>query len=79
MPTKDRFMLHVQAAFAEEEARRISERTKAARKQLESLAGQDGMPSALLRHRRRVLILVLNLNMYIHELTYMKYLDPIVS
>ena len=29
-PTKDRFMLHVQAAFAEEEARRISERTKAA-------------------------------------------------
>ncbi len=29
-PTKDRFMLHIQAAFAEEEARRISERTKAA-------------------------------------------------
>jgi DNA invertase Pin-like site-specific DNA recombinase len=30
MPTKDRFMLHVQAAFAEEEARRISQRTKEA-------------------------------------------------
>jgi DNA invertase Pin-like site-specific DNA recombinase len=29
-PTKDRFMLHVQAAFAEEEARRISMRTKEA-------------------------------------------------
>lgn len=29
-PTKDRFMLHLQAAFAEEEARRISERTKEA-------------------------------------------------
>jgi len=29
-PTKDRFMLHVQAAFAEEEARRISVRTKEA-------------------------------------------------
>jgi len=29
-PTKDRFMLHIQAAFAEEEARRISQRTKAA-------------------------------------------------
>lgn len=29
-PTKDRFMLHVQAAFAEEEARRISQRTKEA-------------------------------------------------
>jgi DNA invertase Pin-like site-specific DNA recombinase len=30
MPTKDRLMLHVQAAFAEEEARRISQRTKEA-------------------------------------------------
>lgn len=29
-PTKDRFMLHVQAAFAEEETRRISIRTKEA-------------------------------------------------
>lgn len=29
-PTKDRFLLHIQAAFAEEECRRISERTKAA-------------------------------------------------
>jgi DNA invertase Pin-like site-specific DNA recombinase len=29
-PMKDRFMLHVQAAFAEEEARRISVRTKEA-------------------------------------------------
>jgi DNA invertase Pin-like site-specific DNA recombinase len=29
-PDKDRFMLHVRAAFAEEEARKISERTKAA-------------------------------------------------
>ena len=29
-PTKDRFMLHVQAAFAEEEARRISLRTREA-------------------------------------------------
>jgi DNA invertase Pin-like site-specific DNA recombinase len=29
-PTKDRFMLHVQAAFAEEEARRISIRTREA-------------------------------------------------
>jgi len=30
LPTKDRFMLHLQAAFAEEEARRISIRTKEA-------------------------------------------------
>ena len=30
MPTADRFMLHVYAAMAEEEGRRISERTKAA-------------------------------------------------
>lgn len=30
MPTKDRLMLHVQAAFAEEEARRISQRTREA-------------------------------------------------
>jgi DNA invertase Pin-like site-specific DNA recombinase len=30
MPTKDRFMPHIYAAFAEEERRRISERTKAA-------------------------------------------------
>jgi len=30
MPTADRFMLHVYAAMAEEEARRISERTRAA-------------------------------------------------
>lgn len=30
MPTKDRFMLHVQAAFAEEESRIIGVRTKAA-------------------------------------------------
>jgi DNA invertase Pin-like site-specific DNA recombinase len=29
-PSKDRFILHIQAAFAEEEARRISERTRAA-------------------------------------------------
>jgi DNA invertase Pin-like site-specific DNA recombinase len=29
-PTKDRFMLHIQAAFAEEEARKISQRTKEA-------------------------------------------------
>jgi DNA invertase Pin-like site-specific DNA recombinase len=29
-PTKDRFMLHIQAAFAEEEARKISTRTKEA-------------------------------------------------
>ena len=29
-PTKDKFMLHIQAAFAEEEARRISLRTKEA-------------------------------------------------
>ncbi len=29
-PDKDRFMLHVRAAFAEEEGRKISERTKAA-------------------------------------------------
>jgi len=30
MPTADRFMLHIFAAMAEEEARRISQRTKAA-------------------------------------------------
>lgn len=30
MPTKDRLMLHVQAAFAEEESRRIAQRTKEA-------------------------------------------------
>jgi DNA invertase Pin-like site-specific DNA recombinase len=30
VPDKDRFMLHIRAAFAEEEARKISERTKAA-------------------------------------------------
>ena len=51
-PSKDRFMLHVQAAFAEEEARRISLRTKealAAAKRRGVVIGATGRVLAL-RH-----------------------------
>lgn len=48
-PMKDRFMLHVQAAFAEEEARRISTRTKealAAAKKRGVILGRTGTERA---------------------------------
>jgi DNA invertase Pin-like site-specific DNA recombinase len=48
-PTKDRFMLHLQAAFAEEEARRISQRTKeamAAAKRRGAVIGATGRERA---------------------------------
>lgn len=52
-PTKDRFMLHIQAAFAEEEARRISQRTKAAL-QSAKLRGVDiGANGRILAERNR--------------------------
>lgn len=50
MPSKDRFMLHVQAAFAEEEARRISQRTKdalAAAKRRGVIIGATGAARAI--------------------------------
>ncbi len=53
-PTKDRFMLHVQAAFGEEEARRISLRTKealAAAKRRGVVIGATGMALAQ-KHKR---------------------------
>jgi len=53
-PLKDRFMLHVQAAFAEEEARRISVRTKealAAAKRRGVVIGATGRALAI-RHAR---------------------------
>ncbi len=56
-PTKDRFMLHVQAAFAEEEARRISQRTKealAAAKRRGVDVGASGRVLAQ-RHRQEAL------------------------
>lgn len=56
-PTKDRFMLHVQAAFAEEEARRISIRTKealAAAKRRGVDIGATGRELAK-RHKRQAL------------------------
>jgi DNA invertase Pin-like site-specific DNA recombinase len=54
MPTKDKFMLHVQAAFAEEEARRISLRTRealAAAKRRGVIIGATGRVLAQ-RHRQ---------------------------
>ncbi len=54
MPTTDRLMLHVQAAFAEEEARRISVRTKealAAAKRRGVVLGAAGKVLAA-RHKR---------------------------
>jgi DNA invertase Pin-like site-specific DNA recombinase len=41
-PGKDRFMLHIEAAFAEEEARRIGERTKAALAAYKARGGKLG-------------------------------------
>lgn len=55
LPTKDRFMLHLQAAFAEEEARRISIRTKealAAAKRRGVVIGATGRELAK-RHREQ--------------------------
>ncbi|MGC3991629.1 MAG: recombinase family protein [Chthoniobacteraceae bacterium] len=49
-PTKDKFMLHLQAAFAEEEARRISIRTKeamAAAKRRGVIIGETGKSRAV--------------------------------
>lgn len=48
MPNADRFMLHVYAAMAEEEARRISERTKAALKAAKSRGVQLGKNGSVL-------------------------------
>jgi DNA invertase Pin-like site-specific DNA recombinase len=55
LPTKDRFMLHLQAAFAEEEGRRISVRTKealAAAKRRGVIIGATGRELAK-RHRAK--------------------------
>lgn len=48
MPNADRFMLHVYAAMAEEEARRISERTKAALRAAKSRGVELGKNGKLL-------------------------------
>lgn len=48
MPNADRFMLHVYAAMAEEEARRISERTKAALKAAKARGVQLGRNGSVL-------------------------------
>ena len=53
MPNADRFMLHVYAAMAEEEARRISERTKQALKAAKDRGVQLGKSSSELARRHR--------------------------
>lgn len=52
-PTKDRFMLHIQAAFAEEECRRISERTKAALQAAKRRGVDIGATGRLLARRHQ--------------------------
>ncbi|BCU76400.1 resolvase [Luteolibacter sp. LG18] len=52
-PTKDRFMLHIQAAFAEEECRRISERTKAALQAAKRRGVDIGAAGRLLAKKNR--------------------------
>lgn len=58
MPTKDRLMLHVQAAFAEEEARRISQRTKEALAAAKRRGVDIGATGRLLaaRHKRDAIV-----------------------
>lgn len=51
MPNADRFMLHVYAAMAEEEARRISERTKAALAAAKARGVKLGVNGAALANR----------------------------
>ncbi|MEP3226306.1 MAG: recombinase family protein [Parasphingorhabdus sp.] len=53
MPKADRFMLHVYAAMAEEEGRRISERTKAALKAAKSRGVKLGVNGQLLAKQNK--------------------------
>ncbi len=69
-PTKDRFMLHVQAAFAEEEARRISIRTKealAAAKRRGVVIGATGKVLAA-RHKKEALARALDIRPIIESI-----------
>jgi DNA invertase Pin-like site-specific DNA recombinase len=69
-PTKDRFMLHLQAAFAEEEGRRISLRTKealAAAKRRGVDIGATGRVLAA-RHKEKALERAGSFRMIFHEL-----------
>lgn len=53
MPTKDRFMIQLQAAFAEEEARRISQRTKEALAAAKRRGTDVGATGRLLARRHK--------------------------
>lgn len=53
MPNADRFMLHVYAAMAEEEGRRISDRTKQALKAAKARGVQLGTSSVVLARQNR--------------------------
>jgi len=53
MPTADRFMLHVYAAMAEEEGRRISQRTKAALAAAKARGVELGRNGKVLAERNR--------------------------
>lgn len=56
-PTKDRFMLHLHAAFAEEESRRISQRTKEALAAAKRRGVKIGVTGRILAKRHKALAL----------------------
>lgn len=78
-PTKDRFMLHLQAAFAEEEARRISQRTKEALAAAKRRGVEIGATGRILaeRHKRLALNRAKKLMPLFNELRRAGILRPV--